>query len=159
MMLCIYAVFVVLVLGGYFTVLVWVVGSCLAVSLFGLMYWLGLMSRRFLVMLYIVGMSVFSPPLFQEWPVESRGPGRPRYFPAVAMDHTHCCSIGPLQIVDISSGVWVPHRAAVFEVWADHTLRGIQPLRDWEMDFKCLLMKPSLLFALLTILLMCEIHC
>ena len=56
-------------------------------------------------------------------------------------------------MVDVSGSVWVPHWAAVFEVWTDQTPIG---LMDWGIDFKFLLMsKLSLLFALFTILLMC----
>ena len=28
---------------------------------------------------------------------------------------------GTLQMVDVSDGMWVPHRAAVFEMWTDNT--------------------------------------
>ena len=28
-------------------------------------------------------------------------------------------------MVDVSGGIWVPHRAAVFKVWADQTPIGI----------------------------------
>ena len=28
-------------------------------------------------------------------------------------------------MVDVSGGIWVPHRAAVLEVWADQTPIGI----------------------------------
>ena len=30
-------------------------------------------------------------------------------------------------MVDVSCGIWVPHRAAVLEVWADQTPIGIAP--------------------------------
>ena len=39
-------------------------------------------------------------------------------------------------------------------VWTEQTLI----VMEWGMDFKSLLMNPSLLFALLTILLMCGFH-
>ena len=57
-------------------------------------------------------------------------------------------------MVDVSGGIWVPHRAAVFEVWVDQTTIGIG-IDGLGNRFKFLLMNPSLLFALLTILLMC----
>ena len=57
-------------------------------------------------------------------------------------------------MVDVSGGIWVPHPAAVLEVWADQTPIGIA-LGGLGNIFKFLLMNPSLLFALLTIFLMC----
>ena len=35
-------------------------------------------------------------------------------------------------MVDISDGIWVPHRAAVLEVWADQTPIGIYLDGLWD---------------------------
>ena len=58
-------------------------------------------------------------------------------------------------MVDVSGGIWVPHRAAVLEVWADQTpkgiaLNGLGPRKRFEVFFN------ETKFALLTILLVCE---
>ena len=39
---------------------------------------------------------------------------------------------GPLNMVDISDGIWVPHRAAVLEVWADQTPIDIYLDGSWD---------------------------
>ena len=42
------------------------------------------------------------------------------------MDHESCCPVlDPLSMFDVSGGIWVPHRAAVLEMWADQTPIGI----------------------------------
>ena len=40
-------------------------------------------------------------------------------------------------MVDVSGGIWVPHRAAVLEVWADQTPIGIS-LDGLGIDFRFL---------------------
>ena len=58
-------------------------------------------------------------------------------------------------MVDVSGGIWVPHRAAVLEVWTDQTPIGIALDGLGNRFLKFLLINTSLLFALFTILLMC----
>ena len=57
-------------------------------------------------------------------------------------------------MVDALFGIWVPHRVAVLEVWADQTPIGID-LDGMGIYVKFLLMNPSLLFTLFNIVLMC----
>ena len=81
-------VFIIVVGGGYLSVFVWVVGSCLAVS--GYEVLIGIDVYKIVGYFVQCAKSGLSPPLVQGWPGEGRGQGASRCLPAVIVGHESC---------------------------------------------------------------------
>ena len=84
-------VFIIVVRGGYLSVFVWVVGSCLAVS--GYEVLIGVDVYKIVGNFVQCAKSGLSPPLVQGWPGEGRGQGASRCLPAVIVGHESCCPV------------------------------------------------------------------
>ena len=86
-------VFIIVVGGGYLSVFVWVVGSCLAVTGYEVLVGIDVYK---IVGYFVHGTkSGLSPPLFYSWPGEGRGQGGAGRLPAVIMGHEfNSCALG-----------------------------------------------------------------